>query len=213
MAVPQLVTGSLYHIFSRSIAEFRIFNNDNDFQRMKGIFKYYQVAKRRVCFSHYNNAAVDGPNNICGEKLVNIIAYCIMPTHFHLILKQRRENGISIYMNKLLNSYTRYFNIKYDRKGPLWEARFQRVFVETDEQLLHLTRYIHLNPVTAYIVDSPDEWRFSSYHEYQLLDNSEENICSYQDVLKIKPDLYKKFVEENIANQRKLAAAKPSSTA
>ncbi len=78
-----------------------------------------------------------------------------MPTHIHLILKQLKEDGISAYMSKILNSYTCYFNRRTKRKGPLWESRFKRVEVTSDEQLLHLTRYIHLNPVTAHIVEEP----------------------------------------------------------
>ena len=69
-------------------------------------------------------------------------------------------------MRRLLNSYTRYFNEKIKRKGPLWEGRFKKVLVNSDEQLLHLTRYVHLNPVSAGIVEKPEDWPCSSYREY-----------------------------------------------
>jgi putative transposase len=78
-----------------------------------------------------------------------------MPTHIHLVLRQLKDGGISKFMSNILNSYSRYFNIKHNRKGPLWEGRFRKVLVGSDEQLLHLTRYVHLNPVTACLVDKP----------------------------------------------------------
>ena len=142
------------------------------------------------------------------EKVVQIVAYCIMPTHLHLILKQLKEDGIANFMRKVLNSYSHYFNIKHKRKGPLWEARFKNVLVRTDEQLLHLTRYIHLNPVTAYLVDKPEDWLFSSYKEYVSNVVDEERICKYNNILDIEPDSYKKFVEDRILYQRDLAKIK-----
>jgi putative transposase len=142
------------------------------------------------------------------ERLVQIIAYCIMPTHLHLILKQLKENGISTFIGNVLNSYSRYFNTKYRRKGPLWEGKFKNVLVKTDEQLLHLTRYIHLNPSTAFLVDRPEEWLASSYQEYLLKVNNIERICKFEDVLEIEPSSYRKFIEDRISYQRELAVIK-----
>lgn len=200
-----LATGEVYHIFTRSIAGFKIFNNNNEFSRMIGGICYYQKEKPDIRFSKFINSF--SPKKVIKENLVKIIAYCLMPTHLHLILKQIKEKGISIFMNNILNSYTRYFNIKHCRKGPLWEARFKNVLIKTDEQLLHLTRYIHLNPVTAYLVDKPDNWKISSYNEY-LNGDGDDAICDYNDVLEIEPAPYKIFVEDMISYQRDLAKIK-----
>src|SRR3990167_9648627 len=152
-----LAVGETYHLFTRSIADFVIFNNDNDFDRMQQLIKYYSI-DNKIKFSDfiaYRNVQKNGFNNTLNaisknkEKLVQVIAYCLMPTHIHLILRQLTDKGISKYMSDFLNSYTKYFNTLHKRKGPLWESRFKNVLVETDNQLLHLTRYIHLNPVTA----------------------------------------------------------------
>jgi putative transposase len=129
-----------------------------------------------------------------------------MPTHLHLILKQLKHNGISIFMNNILNSYTRYFNTKHKRKGPLWEARFKNILIEKDEYLLHLTRYIHLNPVTASLINKPEDWLASSYREY--IEKNAEKICQYDDVLKTEPISYKQFVDDRISYQRELAKIK-----
>ncbi len=125
-----------------------------------------------------------------------------MPTHLHLILKQLKENGISIFMGNLLNSYSRYFNIRYKRKGPLWEGRFKSILIENGEYLLHLTRYIHLNPTTANLVRKPEDWELSSYKEYIL--NKKDALCDYSDLLDISKKSYREFVEDRISYQKEL---------
>jgi len=207
----ELITNEIYHIYTRSIAEFRIFNSPYDFQRIQEMIKYYQQKNPPYNFSKINPLTIKNTKpQTCHfildkEKIVQIIAYVIMPTHIHLILKQLQDRGISIFMQNVLNSYTRYFNIKHNRKGPLWEGRFKAVLVKTEEQLLHLTRYIHLNPVTAYLVNNPLDWEASSYKEYLFLTNINKRICKYEDILKINPENYKNFVEDFISYQRDLA--------
>ena len=95
--------------------------------------------------------------------LVKVVAYCIMPTHFHMILKQILPDGITNYLGRLLNGYSRYFNVKHHRTGPLWAGRFKNCLIFSNDHLLHLTRYIHLNPTLAGMVKDPVEWKFSSY--------------------------------------------------
>jgi len=205
-----LVKGEIYHIFSKSIAGFEIFRKGSEYERMKSLLKYYKLEKPPLKFSIFmeikNKKDFFQKHLTAKRSLVDIIAYCFMPTHFHLILKQLNENGISVFMSNILNSYTRYFNVKTKRKGPLWESRFQRILVETDEQLLHLSRYIHLNPVTAYLVGKPQDWKFSSYKEF--LQEDKEKICNYSEVLEIRPQNYKEFVNTQIDYQRKLAEIK-----
>jgi len=201
-----LVTGEIYHVYNKSIAEFVIFNNDTEFSRIKDTVKYYQIEKQPVKFSQIGTCINNTEQKSIDKKLVEIICYCFMPTHIHLVLKQLMENGISNFMRYILNSYSHYFNIKHNRKGPLWEGNFKKVLVENDEQLLHLTRYIHLNPATAYLVNDPIDWRWSSYEEY--ISDKKDRICKFDDILDIKPDEYKKFVEDRIFYQRELAKIK-----
>ena len=202
----------IYHVFNKSIAGYKIFNNDSEFSRMRDVVRYYQEEKPPVKYSKFIKNRSHRVGGIgCSserEKIVEIIAYCFMPTHLHLVLKELKENGISTFMNNILNSYTRYFNIKHNRKGPLWEGRSKKVLVETDGQLLHLTRYVHLNPVTAYLVDNPEEWLVSSYSEYLSKVNDNDRICKYEDILDVKPTSYRKFVEDTISYQRELAKIK-----
>jgi len=203
-----IVTGEVYHVFNRSISEFVIFNNDSEYSRMKDVIQFYQLEKHATKFSQAGTKTLKSLSvkSLNAEKLAEIICYSPMPTHLHFVLKQLKDGGVSRFMNNILNSYTRYFNIKHNRKGPLWESRFKKVLVKTDEQLLHLTRYIHLNPVTAYLVNKPEEWKWSSYQDYIF--KKERSIYRYDDVLDIKPDSYKIFVEDRISYQRELAKIK-----
>ncbi len=205
-----LINDGVYHVFTKSIAEYKVFNSREDFLRIQQIMKYYQMDKPRVSFSRVikDQSMCNSEISSSQEKIVAIIVYCIMPTHVHFILRQLKENGISVFMNNMLNSYTKYFNIKHNRKGPLWESRFKRVLVMADEYLLHLTRYIHLNPVTAYLVNKPEHWEFSSYQEYIGLLNNYNRLCDYSDILEITPQFYKKFVEDRIDYQRRLSKIK-----
>jgi putative transposase len=211
-----LATGETYHVFNKSIADYVIFNTDSEYDRMIAAIQYYRAENKNLSFSRFIKLS-QGENNLIEisardtkvkTKIVEIIAYCVMPTHFHLVLQQLQDNGISVFMNNILNSYSKYFNIKHKRKGPLWEGRFKNVLVDTDEYLFHLTRYMHLNPVTASLTDRPGMWKFSSYNEYILGDNINERICEYRHRFDIKPKRYKKFVEDRISYQKELAKIK-----
>lgn len=207
-----LIEGKVYHTFTRSIAGFEIFRNESDFQRMGSMLNYYKVKNPPAKFSIFsdikNKESFYQRHLNSNDDLVDIVAYCFMPTHIHLILRQLMKDGISIFMGKVLNSYTRFFNLKNKRKGPLWESRFKNVEVGTDQQLLHLTRYIHLNPVTANLVEDPGDWHFSSYKEYLGEKKLEESICNYSRLLDIVPKDYRKFVSSRKEYQRELAGLK-----
>ena len=205
----------VWHVYNKSIAKFTIFNNEQEYKRMIALFRYYQAKNCPLSFSDFMRSSKNEPaelrkNDRCADsqKLVEIIAYCVMPTHPHLILNADDSNSISAFMSKVLNSYTRYFNIRHKRKGPLWEGRSKAVLIKTDEQLIHDTRYVHLNPVTACLVEKPENWLYSSYREYLGHIAKDERLCNFRDVLDIKPIQYKNFVEEGISYQRELAELK-----
>lgn len=203
-----LEEGNIYHIFNKSIAGFKIFNTDNCFERMRKAISFYSSQDTSCKFSAFLELKEKKDNYNSSKKIVKILAYCLMPTHIHLILQQLTESGISIFMNRILQSYTKYFNIKYKRKGPLWEGRFKNVLVETDEQLLHLTRYIHLNPVTAFLIATPREWKFSSYKEYLGEQEKDRNMCEFLDYMDVNSKDYEQFVNDQIDYQRELAKIK-----
>ena len=207
-----LVTGEYYHVFNKSIAGYRIFNGDLQYRRMVCSIQYYQYSNLNYCFSdflRFKRVEREGFHKSLHLKrtkysrLVEVIAYCIMSTHIHLALKQLLDNGISIFMGNILNSYARYFNRKHKRFGPLWAGRFQDVIIDSDEQLWHLSKYVHLNPTTAGLIDKPHNWIYSSYLEYLDVINQEERISQWEDVMELTPCEYKKFVNDQIDYQRK----------
>jgi putative transposase len=203
-----------YHIFGRSIAKYTIFNDKQDFLRFINIIKLYRFTDFSYKYSNFMILKASHRNEIVKDleisspKLVEIVSYCLMPTHFHLILRQKTDSGISNFMSKISNCYARYFNIKHKRKGPLWESRFNDVSIENDNQLLHLTRYLHLNPSSAGLTNTPEEWLYSSYHEFTSKIVSKNCICDFHDLLDIEPSEYTKFVNDRVDYQKQLSRVK-----
>ncbi len=107
--------------------------------------KYYQNRETPIRYSKFMILSSGERQRILADLskrkdfLVEVIAYCLMPNHFHFILKQLVENGISNFMAHFTDSYTRYFNVKNERNGPLFQGRFKAIRVGTDSHLLHLT--------------------------------------------------------------------------
>lgn len=194
----QIVNACFYHIFNRSISGYQIFNDYSEYNRFLSIMKYYRFSglKKRYSFCNYDELDISA-----GKTKVDILSYCIMPTHYHMTLFQNEDNGIEKYICSVQKSYSLYFNQRHKRKGPLWESRFKAVAVKSNEQLVHLTRYQHLNPVTAYLISKPEDWNYSSYKEYIEL---EHGFCDFVKYINMTPDVYKVFVEDQIDYQRDL---------
>ncbi len=108
-----------------------------------------------------------------GEKLVDILCYCVMPNHYHLLLKELRDNGISDFVRKCNTSIAKYINIKEKRRGPLFESRFNSKHIDTNEYLVHLSAYIHLNPLD---IISGKEWR---EHKLKNWKNNRKELLNY----------------------------------
>jgi putative transposase len=194
-----------YHVFNRGSDKRIIFTQSRDFHRFMQTFKYYQYVSNKVRFSLFTKSKL---KTGLGEKLyVEVICYSLMPNHFHFILRQVEEGGISKFLSQLSNSYTKYFNTKTSRTGPLLQGVFKAVRIETDEQLLHVSRYIHLNPVVSNLVQIPEEYPYSSYNEF--LQNTNE-WCMPKAIMDFfgTENAYKKFVEDQIDYGKTLEAIK-----
>lgn len=206
-----LATGETYHVFTRSIAGFEVFRSEQCFKRFVQTMIHYNHPRPQQRLSDYlqlSPGVQQKTDNLREEDpLVQIIAFCLMPTHIHLALRQVKDGGISIYMRNVLDSFTRYFNTLQKRRGPLWESKFKNVLVESDEQLLHLTRYIHLNPSSAGLVAAPEDWQYSSYHEYTGKGHV-TGLCNWENVLEIDSLSYRKFVTSRVSYQRALSRIK-----
>jgi REP element-mobilizing transposase RayT len=137
------VPGHIYHIYNRGIDGLMIFANPGN----------YVYLLRKV-------------KQLVGELSITVLAYCLMPTHYHFVLRQDGEAAVSTFIQRLFQTYTQAFNNQEGRKGALFEGRFRHVLVDRDEYVTHLCRYVHLNPVAAGLVADPAEWLYSNYQEW-----------------------------------------------
>lgn len=209
------VNDYFYHIYNRGVERRPTFIKKREVGRALLTLKYYRFANLPLKLSKFLILSEAERNKLQSQisesrKLVEIIAYCLMPNHFHFLLKQLQDNGISRFISDFTNSYTKYFNTKNDRVGPLFQGTFKAVIVETDEQLLHLSRYIHLNPVVSAIIKDEEfeEYQASSYPEY--LNNSLESICKKEEILNFFSSMeeYQKFVRDQIGYAKELEKIK-----
>ena len=135
--------------------------------------------------------------------ILDIIAYCLMPNHYHL-LAYLKHADLSRHMQPFALSYTKAINKRYERVGSLFQSPFKAIHVDRDEYLLHLSRYIHLNPVEAGLVERPEDWEFSSYREYVGLRNG--TLPRPEVVLAQFPstDAYREFVESCVESDKEI---------
>ncbi|TSC86050.1 MAG: hypothetical protein G01um10147_988 [Microgenomates group bacterium Gr01-1014_7] len=205
--ITPFVSGEYYHIYNRGSEKRKIFTQPRDFTRFLKTLFYYQFTGPRPSFSKFAKSQLNLSKPLGEEKIVELVCYCLMPNHFHFLIRQLKDNGISKFMGQISNSYTKYFNIKYSRVGPLLQGAFKAVLIESEEQLIHVSRYIHLNPVVSGIVNKPDDYSWSSFPEYM---HPTSNLCVSNEILGLfsSREKYKEFVEAQIDYGKKLEQMK-----
>lgn len=183
----------IYHVYNRGVARNDIFSSNKDYEL------YLWRLREQVL-----SAPLPLPKKTSYRRKVfppdcfQLLAYCLMPNHFHWLIRQLGNIPVSELLLRVMTGYSKVFNIKYDRVGSLFQDQFKAVRVETDEELLWLSAYIHQNPKVAGIVEDLHEWPWSSYLDYvggregSLIDTSfilgfPEMACS--------PTTYKDFVD------------------
>ena len=174
-----LVNDNFYHIFNRGVEKRQIFLTERDYERFLQTLYYYQFSGPKPKFSNkyrFKNKEFDK-----NPKIVDLLAFCLMPNHFHLLIKQLEDGGTQEFLSKIANSYTKYFNTKHKRVGPLFQGQFKAVLIESDEQLIHVSRYIHLNPYVADITKDWDNFPYSSIR--QFTGTSSLQICNTEHLL------------------------------
>jgi len=166
------VDGEFYHVYNRGVNRRKIFLKERNYTKFLQTIEYYSFINHRLRLSDYLNLSPEIKADYFNKltyKSIEIISFALMPNHFHFLLKQTDEKGITNFMRLFENSYTRYFNLKHERVGHLFQGQFKAVHIETNEQLLHISRYIHLNPLTSFLVKSIkelEEYPWSSYPTY-----------------------------------------------
>lgn len=134
----QDLSESYYHVYFRGGNRSRIFRDAADYEKMLQLFARYLSLRETK-----NSAGVSFPNY---SYRLELLAFCLMPNHVHLLVYQRQQHAMTEFMRSLLTSYSMYFNKKYKRSGPLFESRYKASLIADDSYLEHITRYIHLNP-------------------------------------------------------------------
>ncbi len=183
--IKPFVIGEFYHLYSRGVEKRTVFLDVQDYQH----FLYLMY----VCNTKKSIKLRDiGKNFDRGETVVNVGAYCLMSNHFHILVHEKVQGGISDYMRKLLTAYSMYFNKKYERTGRLFESVYKSEYIDSDNYLKYLYSYIHLNPAklkdknwrenknrdTNSLLDFVCRYKYSSLqeyldHKYKVLDPSE----------------------------------------
>ena len=186
---------SYYHVYNRGHNKQTIFHDYKDYARyLKRLKEYLQ------------------------KHSVTLLAYCLMPNHVHLLLYQKSEEPIDQFIHRLHTAFTMYFNKKYERVGAVFQGRFKAKLIETDEYLLHVSRYIHINPLEILhaqgraLNSQLETCPWSSYGEY--INSRSNRLCDPTTILNYFSTIpmrgkttYKSFVEEylGIANADRLA--------
>lgn len=185
------VNSGYYHVLNRGVARMPIYNDTRDYKRFLKTVSYYQIKGPKPRFSIFDpKLHLLNPS----QKIIDIICYCLMPNHFHLLIRQVEEKGVFEFISKLSNSYTKYFNTRNKRNGPIFQGEFKAVLVESDEQLLHLSRYIHLNPLVNNLTKDLSLYPWTSFLEY--IGSTKTNDCEKKIIIGQFRNLseYQKFV-------------------
>lgn len=205
------VEGGYYHLYNRGVEKRIIFLEDKDYKVFLHFLKKYLsppepngillTATELTGFTPVRPRVVQ---SLYGS--VSLLAYCLMPNHFHFLVKQTVRDGITKLVNRIATNYGMYFNKKYERVGPLFQGVYKAVLIDNNEQLLHLSRYIHLNPLEGGVggLERLVDYNYSSYGDYLGLRRSdwvkvEEVISFFRSDKRLigKDDLsYQSFVED-----------------
>jgi len=157
MKKPQFVENQIYHIYNRGVDKRKVFLEEEDYFRfIHDLFEFNNEEMVTNALYYFNHQVMEAESQYITKErkprklLVEILIFTLMPNHFHLLLKQKREKGIVKFMHKLGTGYTNYFNKKYKRSGALFQGRFKAVLVNKNTYFIHLPFYIHTNPLDLF---------------------------------------------------------------
>jgi len=185
----QFASGNFYHVYNRGNGRMDIYKGEQDY------FNFLKRLKLALGLDLQRASLQTLRIQPLPENSFSIICYCLMPNHFHFLIRQNKDIPISKLVNKVCSSYSKYFNKKYDRVGHLFQDQFKAVNVETDEYMLWLSAYIHQNPKVAGISDL-DNYKWSSYGDY--INQNSGGVCDKDIILsRFSADEYGGFVKDS----------------
>ncbi|MDD4202881.1 MAG: transposase [Candidatus Omnitrophica bacterium] len=192
-----LMLQPIYHVCNKSIEGYNIFRSDHEYQRFLMSLSYYKYGKQTNRFARYLQLINEfkAPEINKTNQLVNIYTYCIMPTHYHLLVEELVEKGIEKFVHMVETSYAVFFNTKYKRKGHLWQNKYKKIPLTSNNQFLHTTRYLHINPVKSRLIINPKDWKHSSYL-YYISKEKNPLLDDFTKYMSLSRSDYKEFVEK-----------------
>jgi len=178
---PIFANGQFYHVYNRGTDRRRIFMDDKD--RFRFIHDLFEFNDANIILNntYYWGRIPIGKERKPRKILVDIVAYALMPNHYHLLLQQRRDNGISLFLQKLGSGYTGYFNLRHERSGVLFQGKYKAKHIDQDRYLRHLIFYLHLNPLDIFYKN----WKEKGLHATRRIEKDLENYrwTSYLDYI------------------------------
>lgn len=204
-----LASDEYYHVYNRSIGKEDILVNKHDQTRFYNLVQYYRFHVLDS-YSHISRLPFETQNTLLAVHysqlpLIKILAYAVMPNHYHFIVQQLVEGGIKSFISNLQNSYAKYYNVKHERHGGLFCNSFKAKHIETQDELLHIIRYAEINAITGFLIDFKDleNYPHSSYSKrYKGIETFIDNEFIYE-TFKDKVS-YKSFIENQVDYQRRL---------
>lgn len=210
------VKDEFYHVFNRGIECRPTFTSKREYDRAILTANFYRFQHPPLRLSKALLLKSEERESFFlklkkeGKAMVEIVSFCLMPNHFHFLLKQCLENGLPKFLSNFTNSYTRYFDTKHKRIGPLFQGTFKAVHIETEEQQIHVSRYIHINPVSSFVIKEKelDSYPWSSLPEF--LGEEKEEICNKEIILShfSSKEKYLRFIHDQIDYGQKLEIIK-----
>ncbi|MDP2874379.1 MAG: transposase [bacterium] len=204
--VREFATQGFYHVYNRGEGKINIFSDDQDYRVFLYYLQVYLLPLEKVLQKYRSLPLRLYCKNMSAE--VELLAYCLMPNHFHLLLFQKPKDGVPKLLKQLSNAYTLYFNSKYQHTGGLFPGRYKAVTVTNLEQALHLSRYIHLNPMVSEVIIDIRKYLWSSYNDY--LTPNENALTRSQLILSAFPNsnAYEQFVLDQVSYGKDLEQLK-----
>lgn len=202
-----LINGYYYHVYNRTGHGLSPFSDKRSAIEFVKAINYYAQENPPTKLSLIDKVHKDVKEDY-NHRLVDVLAYCVMPNHFHLLLKQIQDRGISRYLQRIQVSISHYYNLQNKERGSLFQGRFKAVLIESEDHLLHVSRYIHLNPSSAKLVKDPLEYPYSSLTLYAH--NTFPLPLVAGGILRSREtaESYLKFVRDNILYQAELQRIK-----
>lgn len=205
-----IATDEIYHIFNRSVGREILFPSKREMNRTLELLNYYRFPQE-IRYSKFKLLSLVQQKDYLTalhkkRSLVEIYSYALIPNHYHLLIKQLQDYGIRIFISNFQNGFAKYFNTKSDRHGSLFQNPFKGKWISTDEEFLHVSRYIHLNPVTSFLIEFKDLFSdMRTSFTYYATERVAEMIAT-EPILRIvgSKKKYIEFVSDQVDYQRKL---------